>query len=219
MPSIASKNKIAATSGAPPKHASLNASAGRRIVRHRGHHYFRQRLVLSILSGKSVRIDGIREDQVEVGLKDYEVSFLRLLEKITNGTTIEISYTGTTVLVHPGLLPGGSFSHSCPLTRPIGWFLEPLLALAPFGKRPLEIRLDGITGEQGHAMSVDMLRTVSLPTLHLFGIIDGLELQIKKRGAAPLGGGLVIFKCPVVKNVKTLDFVDAGRIKRIRGIA
>lgn len=188
-------------------------------MRHRGHHYFRQRLVLSILSGKSVRIDGIREDQVEVGLKDYEVSFLRLLEKITNGTTIEISYTGTTVLVHPGLLPGGSFSHSCPLTRPIGWFLEPLLALAPFGKRPLEIRLDGITGEQGHAMSVDMLRTVSLPTLHLFGIIDGLELQIKKRGAAPLGGGLVIFKCPVVKNVKTLDFVDAGRIKRIRGIA
>ncbi len=43
--------------------------------------------------------------------------------------------------------------------------------------------------------------------------------QIKKRGAAPLGGGQVIFKCPVVRNVKTLNFVDGGKIKRIRGIA
>lgn len=64
-----------------------------------------------------------------------------------------------------------------------------------------------------------MIRTSTLPHLHLFGIIDNLELQIKKRGAPPLGGGMIIFKCPVVKNVKTLDFVDAGRIKRIRGIA
>jgi RNA 3'-terminal phosphate cyclase-like protein len=144
---------------------------------------------------------------------------LRLLEKITNGTTIEISYTGTTVLVHPGLLPGGSYTHTCPLTRPIGYFLETLLVLGPFGKRPLDVRLEGITGEEGKDMSVDMLRTVGLPTLHVFGVIEGLVLHIKRRGAAPLGGGLVIFKCPVVKNVKTLDFVDPGRIKRIRGIA
>jgi RNA 3'-terminal phosphate cyclase-like protein len=85
-----------------------------------------------------------------------------------------------------------------------------------------------------------MIRTVTLPHLHLFGIEDGLELQvrssfsylmtdvadfsiivtqIKKRGAAPLGGGQVLFRCPVVKNVKTLNFVDPGKIKRIRGIS
>jgi RNA 3'-terminal phosphate cyclase len=44
-------------------------------------------------------------------------------------------------------------------------------------------------------------------------------LQIKKRGAAPLGGGEVQFLCPVVKGVNTLNFVDPGKIKRIRGIA
>jgi hypothetical protein len=27
-------------------------------------------------------------------LTDYEASFLRLLEKMTNGSTVEISYTG-----------------------------------------------------------------------------------------------------------------------------
>lgn len=44
-------------------------------------------------------------------------------------------------------------------------------------------------------------------------------LQIKKRGAAPLGGGEVQFICPIVKQVKTVNFVDPGKIKRIRGIA
>jgi RNA 3'-terminal phosphate cyclase-like protein len=43
--------------------------------------------------------------------------------------------------------------------------------------------------------------------------------QIKKRGAAPLGGGEVQLLCPVVKTVSTLNFVDPGKIKRIRGIA
>lgn len=75
-----------------------------------------------------------------------------------------------------------------------------------------------------------MIRTVTLPHLHLFGITDGLELQvgfhhgradekIKKRGAAPLGGGQAIFKCPVVRQLKTLQFMEKGKIKRIRGVA
>lgn len=87
---------------------------------------------------------------------DYEVSFLRLIEKVTNGTTIEISYTGTTVLLHPGLLPGGIFTHMCPLSRSIGYFLEPLVVLGCFGKRPLEIRMEGITSEEGRDLSVSV---------------------------------------------------------------
>jgi RNA 3'-terminal phosphate cyclase-like protein len=43
--------------------------------------------------------------------------------------------------------------------------------------------------------------------------------KIKKRGSPPLGGGEVLFLCPIVKQVKTLNFVEFGKIKRIRGIA
>ena len=43
--------------------------------------------------------------------------------------------------------------------------------------------------------------------------------EIKKRGSPPLGGGEVQFLCPLVKQAKTLNFVEAGKIKRIRGIA
>lgn len=64
-----------------------------------------------------------------------------------------------------------------------------------------------------------MIRTVTLPHLHLFGVTDGLELQIKRRGSAPLGGGMVVFKCPVVRQLKTLQFLERGKIRKIRGIA
>ncbi|KAJ2934955.1 hypothetical protein H1R20_g2185, partial [Candolleomyces eurysporus] len=90
--------------------------------------------------------------------------------------------------------------------------------LAPFAKKPINLTIKGITTDE-HDLSADLLRTVTLPHLQLFGISDGLELRIKKRGAAPNGGGELQFLCPIVKQVKTLNFVDPGKIKRIRGIA
>ncbi|CDO72922.1 hypothetical protein BN946_scf185002.g107 [Trametes cinnabarina] len=188
------------------------------VLHFSGHHYLRHRLVLSILSGKPVRIDKIRSDDQNPGLRDYEVSLLRLLERVTNGTVIEISVTGTAILLKPGIIAGGSVTHECPLSRSVGYFLEPVIMLAPFAKKPLSLTLKGITTDE-HDLSVDIIRTVTLPHLQLFGVSDGLELRIKKRGSAPLGGGEVQFLCPIVKQVKTLDFVDPGRIKRIRGIS
>lgn len=125
--------------------------------------------------------------------------------------------SGTSFLFHPGLLTGGAYTHTC-VTRSVGYFLEVLVPLAPFCKKPFSITLNGITGEEGRDLSADMIRTVTLPHLHLFGIRD-VELAIKKRGSAPLGGGSVVFKCPVVRALNTLRFTDAGRIRRIRGIA
>jgi RNA 3'-terminal phosphate cyclase-like protein len=57
----------------------------------------------------------------------------------------------------------------------------------------MDVIMHGITGEEGRDMTVsftilgkaakadgqvDMIRTVTLPHLHLFGITDGLELQV-----------------------------------------
>lgn len=64
------------------------------LLRFTSHRHLRQRLLLSILSGKSLRIDAIRSDDVQVGLRDYEINLLRLIEKVTNGSTVEISTTG-----------------------------------------------------------------------------------------------------------------------------
>lgn len=46
-----------------------------------------------------------------------------------------------------------------------------------------------------------------------------LYAQVKRRGAPPGGGGLVEFSCPIVRELKPIDFTDPGLIKRIRGNA
>ncbi|KAJ3039872.1 rRNA-processing endoribonuclease [Rhizophlyctis rosea] len=193
--------------------------AGTAILRFEGHNYLRQRLLLATLSGKTIRIDNIRpEDEDNPGLTDYEASFLRLLEKVTNGCSVEISYTGTSLVYRPGVIIGGKIHHDCPPSRAIAYFLEPLIALAPFAKTPLSLTLTGVTNDNVD-VSVDTVRTVLLPQLKRFGIEDNVELKITKRGAPPLGGGEIHFRCPTIRTLKPCQFTTEGQIKRIRGIA
>lgn len=51
---------------------------------------FRMRTVISLLTGRPVRIAQIRPRAIKAGLSDAEVSFLRLIDQITSGTTISI---------------------------------------------------------------------------------------------------------------------------------
>lgn len=64
------------------------------MLRFRGSEHFRQRLVCATLAGRAIRIDDIRSQDQNPGLRDYEASLLRLLEKVTNGCIIEINETG-----------------------------------------------------------------------------------------------------------------------------
>ena len=55
--------------------------------------------------------------------------------------------------------------------------------------------------------------------LQHFGLEAGLELTVKKRGAPPTGGGMVLFTCPVVRQLHAMQLTDPGFVKRIRGTA
>lgn len=186
-----------------------------------GASYLRQRLVFSLLSSRPVRFRDIRSADDEPGLRDYEISFLRLLDKITNGTKLTINETGTSLSFTPGVIVNGrKLSHDCATSRGIGYYLEYLVMLAAFGKTNLHITLRGVTNVETDP-SVDVIRTVTLPLLKRFGIEDGLELKVTKRGCAPEGGGEVVFQCPNTRMVTPMDpaYLDVGKIKRIRGLA
>jgi RNA 3'-terminal phosphate cyclase-like protein len=92
-------------------------------------------LVLSHVTGRSLRIDDIRLDDPAPGLRDYEASLLRLLERLSNGTVVEINETGTRLRYTPGVLLGGVLEHDCGTARGISYFLEPLVCLALFAKK------------------------------------------------------------------------------------
>lgn len=198
---------------------------------------FRLRIACSILSHRPLLIRNIRSDSLDCpGLQEYEASFLRLVEQMTNGSVIEINATGTQLRFRPGILTcggggGAELEHECPLSRGIGWFLEGILPLAPFGKFPLNLTLHGITdGTERIDPSPDYIASSLLPLLRKFsiGTEEANEIfaasssssfcKVLKRGASPNGGGTVHFYCPNIREITNpLNLVTEGKIKRIRG--
>lgn len=188
-------------------------------LRFDGSNCLRQRLLLSLLTGKTVTINDIRPDSD--GLTEYEDSLLQLIKKITSGCKIEISPNRSRLHFVPGTIVGGNITHDCHVDRSITYYLEFLLCLGPFSKLPFDISLNGVTNDQVDP-SVDALKSSSLPIIKRFiGDVEGvkLDLKINSRGYKPLGGGQVQFTCPVVRQLKPLQLVKPGKIKRIRGTA
>jgi len=217
-----------ATSTAPP---ALKFTGAKFLV---------QRLVLATLTGRTIRISQIRSSShSSPGLAPHEVSFLRLLESITNGSHIEFSYTGTTVLYKPGLITGsaaghgasgGVIRHELPkdCARGVSWFLAPLCLLAPFSKAQINVLFAGegvITSSTEHGdISVDTVRTAILPVYKSFGIERNIELRILKRsnpGKNGTGGGgeVQLVFGHQVRLPKTVHLLSPGRVKRVRGVA
>lgn len=186
-------------------------------LRFRGSNCLRQRIILSLLTGRSIIIEDIRPD--ENGIQGYETNLLELVEKVTSGTKIQQS--SSRIQMSPGTIIGGSFSHNCHLDRSISYYLEVILAIAPFCKRPLEATLAGITNDQIDP-TVDAMKASALPLLKRFiGDVEGSKLDIKvnARGFRPEGGGQILVTCPMVRQLQPIQLDEAGKIKRIRGIA
>ncbi|KAI2614604.1 18S rRNA biogenesis protein [Hypoxylon fragiforme] len=208
-----------------------------------GHKSFTSRLILSTLTGRPIHISKIRGNSpTNPGLAPHEVSFLRLLEAVTNGSSMQISYTGTTITYQPGLITGAIpgfgaadddvVEHHIPATctRGVTYFLLPLCLLAPFAKSHMNVRFTGpgvitSTTETGD-LSVDSFRTAILPLYNLFGIPAArIELRVLQRSCpGPHGsGGAGVVELRFASQVrlpKTLHLNRSpGRIKRIRGVA
>ncbi|CAD6198604.1 unnamed protein product [Caenorhabditis auriculariae] len=184
-----------------------------------GCNFFRLRLTYSILSGRPVRIVNIRKDDDAPGIRDFEAKLVSLLEKVTNGTKVEINRTGTQVIFRPGMITGGVLTMDCGVDRCLSYFLEPLVLLSPFCKHPLSVKLKGVTNAPGE-LSVDAIKSSWLCVYNKFVLNDEkLELKITARGLMPDGGGVVQFSAPIVKFLRPVKREKAGKVCKIRGQA
>ncbi|PXF47819.1 RNA 3'-terminal phosphate cyclase-like protein [Gracilariopsis chorda] len=194
----------------------------------KGGEFLRHRLVLSTLSLRPVAIEGIRQEDAETpGLSPSEICFIRLIDKLTSGTIIRINETGTSLFYKPGILVGGDrVVHECHVSRSISYYLEPLLMLAPFFKRAINVTLRGSTHSPTD-VCIDTISAVSIPLLRRLTLGASLSphLEVKKRAVSSEGmngngtGGLVQFRCDVLTSkLKPIDLIEPGFVKRIRGI-
>jgi RNA 3'-terminal phosphate cyclase-like protein len=84
----------------------------------KGSHHLKQKLILATISGKAINIGDIRKETD--GIQEFEVSLIRLIDKLTNGTVIKIHKSGTLLEFSPGILQGGKIEHQCCVEKSIG---------------------------------------------------------------------------------------------------
>lgn len=209
-----------------------------------GHRSLCNRLLLATLHGRPIHISGIRSTSpTSPGLSPSEISLLRLLERLTNGSHIEISYTGTTLLYKPGLITGsvsgrgadanGVIRHEVDgrVTRGVSYLILAVCLLAPFSKGKINVLFTGpgvITSavEKTGDISVDTVRTAILPVFAQFGVERDLEIRVVRRsnpshaikGRSGSGEVQVLFGHQV-RVPKTVHLLRSGRVKRVRGVA
>ncbi|KAF0992027.1 hypothetical protein HZS_4708 [Henneguya salminicola] len=179
---------------------------------------FRHVLALSILSQKPVKILDIRSNNIEIGITEYETNLLQLIDKIMNGSTIEISSDGTSLFFKPGTLIGGTNHHKCSVHRSIGYYLEFVTWILVLLKNKLTLTLEGITNGPGDP-SVDALKISTLNLMKKFGFSLETNINILKRGYAPLGGGACVLTVGPIFSLNPLNITDIGQFKNFRGIS
>ncbi|VWU49168.1 RNA 3'-terminal phosphate cyclase-like protein, putative [Hepatocystis sp. ex Piliocolobus tephrosceles] len=211
-----------------------------------GSNYFRFRLALSLISGKTITIKNIRKkkkniyeneyeyshkqeiEQEHEGLYEYEAKLLKLIDKLCDDTIITINEDGTELYFKPGFLIGNvkeevrisdlNISFNCGKERSITYFIEFLLMVIPFFKNPVKLLLKGITDD-----NVDRtIYTCKIISEHFFKNVlkldDFLSINILKRGIKSNAlNGEVLFFMNNIKTINPFDISDAGLVQKITG--
>ena len=186
-----------------------------------GSNLFRLKIAYSFLLNRPIRISNIRADSTNPGMTPYEISFLKLVSEISNGTKIHINETGTGLTLIPGTITnqyGSEFSFDCDKSRCITYYAEGILPISLYGKESLHIILNGITNNSLDN-SVDSFKMSTCVLLQKLVIGDTVEFKILKRGVLPNGEGSVSFKIPIITGLAPFDWNKEGKIKRVRGVA
>ena len=171
------------------------------------------------MSGRAVSIRDIRTSSTEPGLSKAEIGLIKLLELLSNGTKAKINVTGTQLKLIPGIIHNGDgldLEFECPNERSISYYLECIIPICLFGKVPLTLTLRGVTNNEIDP-SIDSIKEVLLPFLSKFGV-EGAYLKINKRGLFDKSSGEVVLFLPNLKELQSVDFIDPGKVKRIRGV-
>ncbi|TNJ28452.1 RNA 3'-terminal phosphate cyclase-like protein [Giardia muris] len=164
---------------------------------------FRLKIVLSVLSGKALRITS------PTPFEDHEIAFMKLVVQLSDNCKAVLQPTGRSLSFVPGAMRGGVVAFECPLTRGIGYYVEMLLLLCLLAKYKTVLTLTGITNENT-SLSVDTIRDVTIKQVRWFGLEeDDISLIVEKRGFQPEGGGCVTL---TVHPKETLGSIDLGRL-------
>ncbi len=146
----------------------------------------RSALSLSILTDTPIRIEDVRGNRPNPGLKHQHCGAVELVADICDADVTGAELGSTTLTVDPGAVSGGRYEASIGTAGSITLVFDTLLPLATALDESLSVTVGGGTDVKW-SPPLDYYRRVKLPFLRQYGLQAAVEPG--PRGFYPAGGG------------------------------
>jgi len=172
----------------------------------------RSSIALSMLTDTPIRIEGIRGDRPDPGLKHQHSCAVELAAEIAAADVTGTELGETTMTFDPGTVTGGPYEASVGTAGSITLVFDTVLPLAAVLDEPLSVTVGGGTDVKW-SPPLDYYRRVKLPLLRQYGLQGVVEPH--RRGFYPAGGGEATLRI----GPSTLDPIrarDRGQRRAVR---
>lgn len=182
-----------------------------------GGQILRTALSLSVITKRPIRVFNIRAKRPSVGLKPQHLHTLKALAQISKAKISGIEIGSKEITFRPSSDIGkASLNIDVGTAGAIGLILQPLLFVGAFASEGLSLVLKGGTSGKG-AVPVEYYPNVLFPLLKRIGLIA--DLEIKRCGYYPKGGGEVSVNIKPLEGDGNLELIEQGRLVKITGIS
>ncbi|TFG94878.1 RNA 3'-terminal phosphate cyclase [Candidatus Thorarchaeota archaeon] len=181
-----------------------------------GGQILRTSIALAALTMKPVQISKIRAGRPKPGLKKQHLSGIKLTGELVDASIEGLEVGSTEISFIPNQRRSGSFSIDIGTAGSISLILQAVLPPAVLAPDPVTFRIQGGTDVKW-SPPVDYLNNVFSPLLSRLGSI--VEIEQKKRGHYPRGGGEVLCRVTPTKELNSLDLIDFGKLSAVAGIS
>jgi len=179
-----------------------------------GHLCLRERLFLSFFSGKPIYIEDIRIRTKKIGLRDFELNLLSLIDKLTHNCLIQLNEPGTHLKFSPGYVNEGNYFHNTDGTRSLSYYLEFLIYLIPTMRKKMNVKLLGIRSLKTE-ISLEAFSYVSFALFRKTGA-QNLRLRIMTSAISKTKNTEVILFCPKINHLNSFQYIRRGRISDLQ---
>ncbi len=181
-----------------------------------GGQIFRTALALASIQGVPVEIRNIRTQRPVPGLQAQHLAALRVLQDISRAQVTGAEIGSQRVTFIPGTLQPGEYRIDVGTAGAVGLVLQAIVLPLSLAAGPSRVRLTGGT-HVPWSPSADYLRDVLLPALRTMGIRS--EMQIRRWGFYPKGGGEVTVEIEGGAQLRPLTAVRRSQALRVRGVS
>lgn len=177
-----------------------------------GGELLRSSLSFAMLTGESVRVENVRGDRPEPGLKPQHLAALELAAAVCDASVERADPGSSTVVFDPGRVRGGSYHVDVGTAGSVSLVFDTVLPVAPLLDDPLTVTATGGT-HVAWSPPLTALAAVKLPLLRRHGLhaVVGRD----RPGFYPQGGGRArLHVAP--SRLDRFDLDDRGNLSSLR---